>query len=247
MDKKRHEIVYMKLWPNMDSKLWTRSTHSLVAFVHAYTTYWNWLKPAWLCAKRACANEDACMLPREFFAYIWALIPFVISRGLHHGLLPKRDKLTESRHTQLVLYFEGVAVPLQIHSPWSCGLLWTPWLKYQRVRLMAAISFPRATLGREDAGRGPVQHPAPSFTWPSWKEVYKGEHPEQQKLVFYMIWSDFPRVLMLWENVRGVEQWFWRQQSLGMEASVCVVKGVDIPLELRLLKRDCVLRRDQAE
>lgn len=61
MDKKCHEIVYMKLWPNMDSKLWICGTHSPVAFIHAYTTYWNWLKPAWPCAKPACANADACL------------------------------------------------------------------------------------------------------------------------------------------------------------------------------------------
>lgn len=64
MDRKCHEIVYMKSWPNMDSKLWTCSTHSLGTPIRAHPACWNLLKPAWPCANPACANADtlACRL-----------------------------------------------------------------------------------------------------------------------------------------------------------------------------------------
>lgn len=41
----------------------------------------------------------------ESFDHIWAFISFVISRGLHHGLLPKRDKVAESTHTNGLVFW----------------------------------------------------------------------------------------------------------------------------------------------
>lgn len=110
MDRKCHEIVYMKSWPNTDSKLWTCSTHSLGTPIRAHPICWNLLKPAWPRANPACAIADACMPPQTVSDYSWVFVPFVISRGLHRGSLPKRDKLLENTHT-VGLIFWGSCSP----------------------------------------------------------------------------------------------------------------------------------------
>lgn len=121
MDKKCHEIVYMKLWPNMNSKLWKCTILTDFRVYRHIPTHlcYSWphhplklTKKAWWCAKPACcANSDASMLHYESFEHIWTFISFVISRGLHRGSLPKSDKVAESIHTQMVLYFERSCGP----------------------------------------------------------------------------------------------------------------------------------------
>lgn len=125
MDKRCHEIVYIKLWPNMDSNPWecTILTDARVyrhVPTHLHSQHWvhpthrNRLKKHDR-AKPACcpATPDTSMPLRESFDHIWAFISFVISRGLHRGLLPKRDKVVESTHTN-GLVFWGSCSP-------SCG------------------------------------------------------------------------------------------------------------------------------
>lgn len=114
MDKKCHEIVYMKLWPNMDSKLWKctiLTDYRVYRHIPTHLCYSHPRHPlkltknAWPCAKPACATSDASMLRNESSDHIWAFISFVISRGLHHGLLPKRDKVAESTHTNGLVFW----------------------------------------------------------------------------------------------------------------------------------------------
>lgn len=193
MDKRRHEIiVYKKLWPNMDSKLWictTLTDFRVYRHIPTHLHYDRWFhttplkltKNAWLCAKPVCcyATSDASMPLDESFDHNWAFISFVISRGSHHGLLPKRDKVAESTHTNGLIFWGSCSpncrstasniVGPRGHLGWNIkGLSWL------------CRSFPWAALGSEDQARGPVQHPVLSLVWPSRKEVYKCRHPEQQ-------------------------------------------------------------------
>lgn len=94
--------------------------------------------------------------------------------------------------------------------------MWPPWLKYQRVRLMAASSFPWATLGGEDAGRGPVQHSCTVFHVTKLEEGLQTLTPRTAEIGLFLrdlIW------LPPGES-QGYAAVFWRQQSLGMEAPV---------------------------
>lgn len=72
-------------------------------------------------------------------------------------------------HTQVVLYFEGVAVPtadLQLPVLWAHV---ATLVEISRGWAGCAAGFPWAALGSEDQGRGPVQYPALSLLWPSRK------------------------------------------------------------------------------
>lgn len=64
-------------------------------------------KKAWPCQTclLCCAPSNARTPLDESFNHIWAFISFVISRGLHHGLLPKRDKVVESTHTSGLVFW----------------------------------------------------------------------------------------------------------------------------------------------
>lgn len=132
MGKKHHEIVYMKLWPNMNSKLWKCTIltdfrvyhHSPPHFALPYPQHpLKLTKRAWLCAKPACcAPSDASMLRDESFDHNGPFISFVISRGLHHGLLPKSDKVAESTHQNGLVFYGRNTVPatdLQLPVLWA--------------------------------------------------------------------------------------------------------------------------------
>ena len=132
MGKKSHEIVYMKLWPNMNSKLWKHTIltdfrvyhHSPAHLCCSYPHHpLKLTKKAWPCAKPACcAPSDASMPCDESFDHNGAFISFVISRGLHRGLLPKSDKVAESTHTN-GLVFCGSCSP-SFGSPASSIVGW---------------------------------------------------------------------------------------------------------------------------
>lgn len=138
-------------------------------------------KTACLCAKPACwANPDASMPPNAPCDYTWALVPFVISRGSHRGLLPKRDELVESTHTVGLVFWGSCS-----HSFSYCALSRPPGLKAEGLsRLPLQIS--RAALGSDDT-RGTSRHPEASLLWPSRKVVYKCKHPEQQTFFFFFL------------------------------------------------------------
>ena len=125
MDKRCREIVYIKLWPNMDWKPWKCTTLTDVrVYCHVpthlhsphwvHTTYGNQLKKHDRAKPACCRATPAASMPlHESSDHIWAFVSFVISRGLHRGLLPKRDKVAESTHTH-GLVFWGSCSP-------SCG------------------------------------------------------------------------------------------------------------------------------
>lgn len=126
-------------------------------------------------------------------------------------------------HTQLVLYFEGVAVPTadpQLLTMWAPvnhlgwntkGLSRLPPLVFLGLRL--AVKTPE-----EDRFR--ILH-CLSCDQVGRRFITMNTHKSRN---CFSRRTDFPRVLIwvLWENVRGnIAAVFWRQQSLGMEAPVC--------------------------
>lgn len=197
MDKKCHDIVYMKLWPNMDLRLWTCTILTdfgvcyhipvtfLLAMNRAHTTHWNWLK------KHDCVPDLPVLVQIQMLAccfmspLITSELLFLLSSqgGYTMAYCQKEISWWKAHNWSIIL--RELQSQLQISSFQYCGLLWPPWLKYQGVELIAAAGFPGAALGSEDAGRGPVQHPVPSLMWPSRKEVYKCEHPERQTFFFF--------------------------------------------------------------
>lgn len=184
MDRKCHEIVYMKSWPNMDSKLWTCSTHSLGTPIHAHATCWNLLKPAWPCANPACANADACMPPQKFSDYSWVFVPFVISRGLHRGSLPKRDKLLENTQTVGRIFWGSCSPDCRSTDPNNAGSCDRLGWKTEGLSGLLPLVFLGLRLAVKTSEEDPVQHPALSLVWPSWKEICNHENPEGQELFF---------------------------------------------------------------
>lgn len=226
MDRKCHEIVYMKSWPNTDSKLWTCSTHSLGTPIRAHPICWNLLKPAWPRANPACAIVDACMPPQTVSDYIWVFVPFVISRGLHRGSLPKRDKLLENTHTVGLIFWGSCSPDCRSTDPsnaGSCGRLgWKTeglsgychlfslgcaWQRRRRKRTRFSILH---CLSCDRVGRRFIT-----------TEIQRGKNR-------FSRWNDFPWVLIsvLWEKVRSNATVFRRQRSLGMEAPVCADRKV---------------------
>lgn len=184
MDRKCHEIVYMKSWPNTDSKLWTCSTHSLETPIRAHPTCWHLLKPAWPRANPACANADACMPPQKFSDCSWAFVPFVVSRGLHRGSLPKRDKLLESAHTVGLIFWGSCSSDCRSTDPSNAGSCDRLGWKTEGLSGLLPPVFLGLRLAVKTSEEDPVQHPALSLAWPSWKEIYNHGNPEGQESFF---------------------------------------------------------------
>lgn len=163
---------------------WSLLSHpqspSLLAMSRAHTTHWNWLK------KHACVPNLPVLVRIQMLAccfmspLITSELLFLLSSqgGYTMAYCQKEISWWKAHNWSIIL--RELQSQLHISSFQYCGLMGPPWLKYQRVELIAAAGFPGAALGSEDTGRGQVQHPAPSLMWPSRKEVYKGEHPEQQ-------------------------------------------------------------------
>lgn len=227
MDRKCHEIVYMKSWPNTDSKLWTCSTHSLETPIRAHPTCWHLLKPAWPRANPACANADACMPPQKFSDCSWAFVPFVVSRGLHRGSLPKRDKLLESAHTVGLIFWGSCSSDCRSTDPSNAGSCDRLGWKTEGLSGLLPPVFLGLHLAVKTSEEDPVQHPALSLAWPSWKEIYNHGNPEGQESFFldeltsHGCWSP-----CFGKKVRGNAAVFRRQRSLGVEAPVCADRKV---------------------
>lgn len=192
MDKKCHEIVYMKSWPNMDSKL---QIGTILTDFRVYchipthlTVSIDWCPhhPLKLTKESMSVPNllDVQMLACRLMSLLITSEPLFLlsSQGGYTMAYCQKEIRWRRAHTQMVLYFEGAAVPTadlptassivgsRGHLGWNIkGLSWLP-----------PLIFPWADLGSEDKGREPLQHPALSLLWPSRKEVYKCRHPEQQ-------------------------------------------------------------------
>lgn len=89
MDKKCHEIVYMKLWPNMNSKLWKCTILTDFRVYHHIPTHlcYSWphhplklTKKAWWCAKPACC-ANYCPEGRLFLQVLAWCAPLTCTVG----------------------------------------------------------------------------------------------------------------------------------------------------------------------
>lgn len=132
MDRKCHEIVYMKSWPNIDSKLliYTILTdfRVYVTSLLTFTVSIDWCPhyPLKLkkheCTKPAC-HSDASMPLNKSFDHIWAFIFILLSsQGGYTMAYCQKEIRWRRAPTQMLLYFEGAAVPtadLQLLVLWA--------------------------------------------------------------------------------------------------------------------------------
>lgn len=168
MDKKRHEIVYMKLWPNMNSKLWIctivtdfRVCCRIPTHLHYYpwfhTTHWNWLKKH-DCVPNLLVGQLPMLACHLVNPSITSELLFLLSSQGGYTMAYCQKEIRWRRvHTQMVLYFEGVAVPT---ADLQLPILWAHMatlVEISRVWAGCAASVPGAALGGEDQERGLVQ------------------------------------------------------------------------------------------
>lgn len=119
MDKKCHEIVYMKLWPNMDSKLWKCILSILEFIIASLLTFavsidscphhpLKLTKKAWRVPSLLVVQMLACRLMSPLITS--KLLFLLSSQGGYTMAYCQKEIRWRRAHTHMVLYFEGVAV-----------------------------------------------------------------------------------------------------------------------------------------
>lgn len=160
------------------------------------------------------------MLPPEFFDDIWAFVPLSSQGG--YTVANRQKEISWWRApTQLVLYFEGVAVPTA-----------DPQLLIKRAPVTALVEIPKGgaddyrsfSLGcawqwRPEEDRFCI---LPCLSCDQVGRRFITTNTQNSRNCFSR-WTDFPQVLIsvLWGNVRGNAAVFWRLRSLGMEVPIC--------------------------
>lgn len=254
MDKRCHEIVYKKLWPNMDSQLRIctmltdfRVYRHIPTHLHYdrwfHTTPWNWLK------KHDCVPNLLVFVHHQMLAchlmnplITTELLFLLSSQGGYTMAYCQKEIRWRRVLTQMVLYFEGVAVPT---ADLQLPILWAhvaTLVEISRVWAGCAASFPWAALGSEDQERGPVQHPVLPLVWPSRKEVYKCRHPKQQTFK-KMNW--IPAAVTM--GAFGKWQRHTAALLLGgrlLEWQPLFLRMKGVPSKFSLRKKSRILRRD---
>lgn len=124
------------------------------------------------------------MPPQKFSDYSWAFVPFVISRGLHRGSLPKRDKFLESAHTVGLIFWGSCSPDCRSTDPSNAGSCDRLGWKTEGLSGLPPLVFLGLHLAAKTSEEDPVQHPARSLAWPSWKEIYNHGNPEGQESFF---------------------------------------------------------------
>lgn len=170
------------------------------------------------------------MLPQKFFDYIWTFVPFVISRGLHRGLLPKRDKLMESTHTVGLIFWGSCSPDCRSTAPNNVGSFDNLGWNTKRLSRLLPLVF----LGLCLAVKTPEEDRFRFLHCLSCDQVgrrFIATNTKRSRNCFSRR-TDFPRMLIwvLWGNVSSnYAAVFWRQQSLGKEAPVWADWRVQTP------------------
>lgn len=182
MDKKCHEIVYMKLWPNMDSKLWKCILLILEFIIASLLTFavstdscphhpLNLTKKAWRVPSLLVVQMLAC---RVMSPLITSELLFLLSsQGGYTMAYCQKEIRWRRAHTHGLVFWGSCSSNCR---PPASGIA------RSRGHLGCACchNFSLGCPWQWRQGKSTVQHPALSLLWPSRKEVYTCGHPEQQ-------------------------------------------------------------------